>query len=449
VSEIKLGSFRGGVFPLHEIHGGKDLTKDMPIAQMPAPDIAVYPMAQHIGAPCVPNVNKGDRVLIGQEIGSMKGFVSAPIHASVSGEVVALEQKLTISGSPVLSVLVKNDGKDEWVEDIQERTPGEIAALSAQDIRAIVKKCGVVGLGGASFPTHIKITPPPDNAIDTIIINGAECEPYLTSDHRLMLEQPEKLIGGIKLIIRAIGGGPRAVIAVENNKKDAISLLDGLLKAEKNISVKALEVKYPQGSEKHLITSITKRQVPSGKLPASAGCLVVNVGTAIAIYDAVHHGRPIVDTVISATGDLNRPGVFLVRTGTPVQQVIDHCGGFKPDVTKVISGGPMMGISIYDYSVPIIKSTSSLLAMTDKHAGIAPQTKCLRCGRCVKACPMFLMPAVLNRLSVMQNWEEADRYNALDCVECGSCTYICPAKLNITSNIRRAKRAVMSARKRS
>ena len=449
MSQIRTADFKGGIFPLHDIHGGKSLTSGIPIAKMPAPNIAVYPMSQHIGAPCVPTVKKGDRVLIGQEIGAMRGFVSAPVHASVSGEVIAVEQRLAISGSPVLSVVVKNDHKDEWVSDITARTQGEVVDLSPEDIRAIVKTSGIVGLGGASFPTHIKISPPPDSPIDTIIVNGAECEPYLTSDHRIMLEMPEKIIGGVKLVMKAVGGVAKAVIAIENNKKDAIKLISGLVKPEHDISVAALAVKYPQGSEKHLISSVTRREVPSGKLPSAVGCIVLNAATAAAIYDAVYSGRPIIDTVMSATGEVYRPGSFLVRTGTPMQEVVDYCGGFKRAATKVVSGGPMMGISLYDFSVPVVKSTSALLALGDNVAGNAEATQCLRCGRCVDVCPMGLIPSVVNKLSVMQNWEGTDKYSALDCIECGSCSYVCPAKLNITSNIRTAKRAVMSARKRS
>lgn len=438
--DIKTATFKGGIHPLHSIHHGKGFTNKLPIKDADAPKIAVYPMSQHIGAPCEPNVKVGDRVLIGQEIGSMKGFVSAPIHASVSGTVKAIEQRLTISGSPVISVVVENDFKDEWIPEIKERE--NVKDLTAAEIKEIIKNCGIVGLGGASFPTHVKLSPAEGLNADYIILNGAECEPYLTSDHRMMLEQPKKIAGGLNLLLKAMDC-ENGVIAVENNKKDAMEALKPYL--SQGMRIQPLKVKYPQGSEKQLINAVTGREVPSGGLPIAVGCVVVNVSTAAAVYDAVYSMRPIIDTVITVVGAVKEPKNLKARVGTPLIELVEQCGGLLDGVEKVISGGPMMGMAIYDLNVPAQKSTSGILALTKKDMNDAQKTQCIRCGRCAQGCPMHLQPMLINRLSAMKNWDGARAHNALDCIECGSCSYNCPAKLDITSNIRAAKRAILAA----
>jgi len=373
----------------------------------------------------------------------MPGFVSAPIHASVSGTVKAIEPRLTISGAPTPCVIIENDFKDAWHPDIAPRE--NVEALEPKQIVEIVKNCGIVGLGGASFPTHVKLSPAPDMVVDTVIINGAECEPYLTSDHRLMLERTKDLVEGVKLIMRALSV-QKGVIGVEVNKPDAIEALRAL--ETDQIRVQPMKVKYPQGSEKQLISACTGRQVPSGKLPAAAGCVVCNAGTAVAVYDAVVKGLPIVETVVTVTGAVGKPANLLTRVGTPFEELIEYCGGVGEDVGKVVAGGPMMGIAVYNLSVPVQKSTSGILALKKSQIETPAQTSCIRCGRCAQGCPMHLLPMMLNRATKLRNWEMAEEYHALDCIECGSCTYNCPAKLNITTNIRTAKRTIMAARRK-
>lgn len=436
-------SFRGGIYPLHQIHHGKPLSSGCAIVHAPAPKLAVIPLSQHIGAPCKPCVAVGDTVCIGQEIGAMTGFVSAPIHASVSGVVKAIEPRLTISGALTPCVVIENDFQDRWHPDIRPRTDTD--GLDGKQIIEIVKNSGIVGLGGASFPTHVKLSPAPDMTVDTVILNGAECEPYLTSDHRLMLERTADVVSGLKLIMRALGVD-KGVIGVERNKPDAIEALRAYEDAQ--VRVQPMKVKYPQGSEKQLILAITGREVPSGKLPAAAGCVVCNAGTAVAVYDAVVRAVPLVETVVTVTGAVGKPANVLARVGTPFSDLIAFCGGLLPDVQKVIAGGPMMGIAVYNLDVPVQKSTSGILALTSQQAGDTPSTSCIRCGRCAQGCPMHLLPMMLNRLAKLRDWEQAEAYHALDCIECGSCTYVCPAKLNITTNIRTAKRTILASRRK-
>lgn len=439
----KVKSFLGGIHPLGSIGHGKSLTADSPIEQMPAPKYVTIPMSQHIGTPCRPSVQKGDYVQVGQRVGEVGGFVSAPVHASVSGTVVEVGPKLTAGGGTGLCVVIENDFKDEWAQEhtLDKRLLDEVDA--AQALKSLAD-CGVVGMGGATFPAHVKLSPPKDKKIEYLILNGAECEPFLNADHRMMLEYSEKIIDGVRLIARILGG-PKCIIGIEDDKKAAAATMEKAASGT-GIEVTLMPVKYPQGSEKQLIHVLTGRQVPSGKLPMDVGCVVVNVSTAAAVYDAVLMHRPLIDRVVSVTGSVVHPKNLMVRIGTNIADLIEHCGGLKPEVDRVVSGGPMMGIALFDLNVPVTKGTSGVLALNNKQTGRGTLTNCIRCGRCVKGCPIHLLPYELCNDVEKNDWAAAEKHSALDCVECGSCTYVCPAKRNITSSLRIAKRQVMALR---
>ncbi len=439
---MELLTFKKGVHPPH----GKHLTEKKPIEEyLPKGDL-VFPLSQHIGAPCTALVKKGDRVLVGQKIGEAGGFVSAPIYSSVSGTVKNVEPRMTSMGTKAMSIIVENDNLYEAVEKAEER---DYEKLSNDEIVSIIKEAGIVGMGGATFPTHVKLTPPKDKTIDSIIVNAAECEPYLTCDHRLMLEDGQKIVEGLKIILKLFPEA-KGYIGIENNKPDAIEAMTKLTANESRIEVKALKTKYPQGAEKQLIYAVTKREVPSGKLPADVSCIVQNVGTVYQIYKSVVQGEPLIERIVTVTGEaIKEPKNLKVKLGTSVQELIEEaCGGFKEAPVKVISGGPMMGMTISTIEVPVTKGTSGILALTKDMAVLPDTSNCIRCGKCVEACPMNLLPTKLQSLSQRNELEVFESFHGLDCIECGCCTFVCPAKKNILQSIRVAKRAVLANKRK-
>ena len=422
-------TFVGGIHP----YDGKDMSKDKPIkAVLPKGDL-VYPLSQHIGAPATPIVAKGDRVLTGQKIAEASGFVSAPIYATVSGTVKAIEPRRVVTGDNVMSIIIENDGEYEEVE----YSPVESAdRLSKEEIIERVKEAGVVGMGGAGFPTFIKLSPKEPEKIDYVIANCAECEPYLTSDYRRMLEEPEKLVEGMKIMLRLFDNA-RGILAVEDNKPDCIELLKKITKDETRISVKALKTKYPQGAERQIIYATTGRSINSGMLPADAGCVVDNVDTIVAIYHAVMLGKPLMNRIVTVTGDaIADPRNFIVRIGTNYHELIEEAGGFKKEPAKIVSGGPMMGFAIFNLDVPTTKTASALLCLTEDAVSVMEPSACINCGRCVEACPSRIVPRLLADYAENYNEEAFLSHDGMECCECGCCSYVCPAKRQLTQAIK-------------
>lgn len=427
-----LKTFKGGVHP----KGKKSISQDIPIKEMPITGEIIIPLSQHAGAPAEPLVKKGDKVLKGQKIGDKDGFITASVHASTSGEVTDVKYSIHPLGSKVLSVFIKPDGKDEWcslqkISSLDEITP--------EGIISKIREAGLVGLGGAAFPTHVKLSPPKDKKIDTLIINAVECEPYLTADYRLMLEEKEKIILGIKTLLKALKIG-KAHLAIESNKPEAVEAMSDAVKGEDTISLLVMETKYPQGSEKQLIEALTKKQVPVGKLPLDVGVVVQNVGTAKAVADAVFEGRPLVERIVTVTGsNIKHPANLKVRIGTKISDIIDFCGGPVEEMVKVILGGPMMGIAAPSIDVPVIKGTSGILLMKKNEIIFADPGPCIRCGRCLSVCPMGLAPGRFMESAEVKDYDRAMEDNIMNCMECGSCSYVCPSRRPMVHWIKTAK----------
>ena len=437
-----LATFKGGIHP----YEGKELSENKPVQVLTSKGEMVFPMAQHIGAPAKPLVAKGDRVLVGQKIGEAGGFISANVICSVSGTVKAVEPRLMVNGTMVTSVIVENDGMDEKIEHFGEDR--DYTKLSKDEIRNIVKEAGIVGLGGAGFPTNVKLSPKDDSKIDYILVNGAECEPYLTSDYRMMLEEPERIVGDLKVIL-SLFDNAKGVIGIENNKPEGIKKLQELVKDEPRIEVCPLLTKYPQGGERSLIYAITGRKVNSSMLPADAGCIVDNIDTVIAIYNAVCKQTPLIRKIITVTGDaIVNPQNFSVRLGTNYQELLEAAGGFKADPEKVISGGPMMGMSLFSLDLPVTKTSSALTCFSKDMVAAQEPTPCIRCGRCVSACPSHIVPPIMMQAALRGDCDAFEKVNGMECMECGSCTYVCPAKRPLTQAFKDMRKQVAANRRK-
>jgi electron transport complex protein RnfC len=439
---MKVATFKRGIHPFD----GKELSKDMPTKKILPKGDLVYPMSQHIGAPAKPLVGVGDKVLVGQKIGEAVGFVSSNIYSSVSGTVKAIENRLIVSGNQSLSVVVENDNAYTPVEGLGQKR--DYKGMTKDDIRTCVKEAGIVGMGGAGFPTHIKLTPKDDKMIQYVLINGAECEPYLTSDYRMMLEEPEQIITGLNIILRLFEDA-KGIIAIEDNKPECIKILSELVKKEDRIEVKVLETKYPQGAERQLIYASTGRKLNSSMLPSDVGCIVINVDTAISTYLAVCESTPLIRRILTVTGDaIRKPGNFNVKTGMNYRELIEHVEGFANQPEKIISGGPMMGTAIYSLDIPVTKTSSALLCFTKDEVAAQEPTACIRCGKCVEVCPCGLIPQKMIEYSDNFDDEGFQKVYGMECYECGSCTYICPAKRRLTQSFKQTRRSVLDNRKK-
>ncbi|MBO5093285.1 MAG: electron transport complex subunit RsxC [Lachnospiraceae bacterium] len=434
-------TFTGGIHP----YDGKDLSKDKPIkAILPKGDL-VYPVSQHIGAPAAPVVAKGDHVLTGQKIAEAGGFVSAPIYATVSGTVKAIEPRRVVTGDMVTCIVVENDG---LYEEVTYGPVKPLEELTKEEIVGLIREAGVVGMGGAGFPTHVKLSPKEPDKIEYVIANCAECEPYLTSDYRRMIEEPEKLVDGMKVILRLFDNA-KGILAVEDNKPDCVAALKKLTVNEPNITVKALKTKYPQGAERQLIYATTGRAINSSMLPADAGCIVDNVDTIVAINQAVREGKPLMHRIVTVTGDaVNDPRNFIVRIGTNYAELVEEAGGFKSEPAKIVSGGPMMGFALFGLDVPTTKTSSALLCMTEDEVSRYEPSACINCGRCVEVCPGRVLPSKLADFAEQGNDEKFLAYNGMECCECGCCSYVCPAKRPLTQEIKSMRKIQLAKRKK-
>lgn len=434
-------TFVGGIHP----YDGKDMSKDKPIREVLPKGELVYPLSQHIGAMAKPIVVKGDRVLTGQKIAESAGFVSAPLYASVSGTVKAIEPRRVVTGDLVMSIVVEND---ELYEETEFYPAAPLDKLSAAEIIGIIKEAGIVGMGGAGFPTHVKLSPKEPDKIEYVIANCAECEPYLTSDYRRMLEEPDRVIGGLKIILKLFPNA-RGILAVEDNKPDCIALFKRLTRNESKISVKALKTKYPQGGERALIYAVTGRKINSSMLPADVGCIVNNVDTIVAVYRAVSEGRPLMERIVTVTGDaIADPVNFRVRVGTNYSQLIEEAGGFKVKPEKIISGGPMMGFAMFDTNVPVMKTSTALLAFSEDAVSAMEPGPCINCGRCVEVCPGRVIPSRLADYAEHFDEEAFVANDGMECCECGCCSYVCPAKRPLTQQIKSMRKIQLAKKKK-
>ncbi|MGV8147318.1 MAG: electron transport complex subunit RsxC [Alkaliphilus sp.] len=439
---MKQLTFKGGIHPPYS----KELTSHLETEKANVPNIVAIPISQHIGAPCNPIVKVGDRVLVGEKIGEAGGFVSSPIHASVSGTVKAIKDVPSVMSGEVLSIIIESDGTNEIHPSVLPK--GKIETLSSKEIIEIVKEAGIVGMGGATFPTHVKLSPPPDKKIDTFILNGAECEPYLTDDHRLMLEEPEDIVYGLRVMMKAVDAD-KAFIGIEDNKQDAIEAMIEATKDFDNIEVVTCETKYPQGSEKQLIYACVKKEVPSGKLPMDVGVVVNNVGTAAQVAKTIKTGMPLIERITTISGSaVKTPRNLLLKIGVPIKEVIEQCGGYTDDVGKIIMGGPMMGLAQHTDEVVITKGSSGIVVLNTKEAKAQQESQCIRCGTCVEQCPSFIEPLHISSYTRHNAMDLAEEYCALDCIECGTCSFGCPAKIPLLQAIRVAKQHIIAKRRR-
>jgi len=435
-------SFKGGIHPPHS----KKYTEDKPIELANEPKMVYIPLRQHIGAPASPIVEVGDSVKVGQKIGEAGGFVSVPIHSSVSGVVKAVGNHEVLGGF-AQTITIENDMLNEVHESVKPK--GDLEELSGKEIVEIIKEAGIVGMGGAGFPAHVKLSPPPDKNIDVLILNGSECEPYLTNDYRLMLEKPEEIVFGLKALMK-IFDIKEAYIGIENNKPKAIKIMEEIVKDEPIIKIAKLKTKFPQGAEKQLINACTGRQVPSGGLPMEVGAVVQNVATAAAIAKAIKTGMPLIDRICTVTGKgIKEPKNLNIKIGTMLSEIVEQCGGYEENIEKIILGGPMMGIATYTDQLPSTKTTSGILVLTEEEAKLPEANSCIKCGKCVVTCPSFLQPVYISAYALINDFEMAEKYNALDCIECGSCSFVCPAKRPLVESIRLAKREILEKRKKT
>ena len=438
-----LATFIGGIHP----YEGKELSESKPVQELtPTSGEMVYPLSQHIGAPAKPLVAKGDYVLAGQKIAEAGGFISANVISSASGTVKAIEPRRVPNGSMAMSIVIENDGEYKMVEGIGEDR--DYTKLSKDEIRSIIKEAGIVGLGGAGFPTHVKLTPKDENKIDYILVNGAECEPYLTSDYRRMLENPEMVAEGLKILLH-IFPGARGVICVEDNKKDCAAALEKALKGCGNIRIQLLKTKYPQGAERMLIYAVTGRKINSSMLPADVGCIVDNVETAAAVYRAVALGEPVMDRTMTVSGDgAAKPGNYIVPTGMLFREVLEKAGGAKGEPEKMIAGGPMMGNALFSLEVPVTKTSSALLLFGKDPVSEQTPSACINCGRCMEACPGQILPARLAVFADHGDEEKFLKYHGMECCECGCCSFVCPAKRQLSQSIKSMRRLLLAKKKK-
>lgn len=434
-------TFVGGVHP----YEGKELAKDAPIKEVLPKGELVYPVSQHIGAPATPIVEKGDTVLKGQKIAEAGGFVSSPIYSSVSGTVKAIEKRRVAVGDMVNCIIIESDGE---FKEVEYQPVDDVLKLSKEEIIDRVKEAGVVGMGGAGFPTHVKLSPKEPDKIEYIIANCAECEPYLTADYRRILENPEELIEGMRIILQLFPNA-KGIFGIENNKPDCIEKLRNLTEKESRMEVCDLLTKYPQGGERQLIYATTGRAINSKMLPADAGCIVDNVETIIAVYNAVKNSIPVMKRVSTVTGDaIVNPSNFLYSIGTPYQELVDAAGGFKEQPEKIISGGPMMGFAMFSLDIPTTKTSSSILCLSKDAVSASAPIACINCGRCVEACPEKLIPSRLMKFGERGLMKEFEQWHGLECIECGSCSYVCPSRRQVAQSVKTMKKLVLAEKRK-
>ena len=435
---MKSLTFKQGIHPEYN----KDLTKDKPLKNAKRPEEVIIPLKQHIGAPLKALVKKGDEVDMGQKIADGDSFVCAPIHSSVSGKVKEIRKVTDPGGNTVEAAVIEAAEEDTLNSGLDKHE--SLDEVEADEIRNIIREAGIVGMGGAMFPTHVKVSIPDDKNAEYVILNGAECEPYLTVDHRVMVERPKSIVFGLKALMKA-SNAPRGIIGIETNKPEAIESMQDAVKDEDNIEVQPVETKYPQGGEKMLIEAILGREVPSGGLPLDVGVVVNNTSTAAAVADAIRDGKPLYERSISVTGrGINNPQNLIYRIGTKIGDLVEEAGGLKENAAKVITGGPMMGVAQKSLDVPGVKGTSGILVLIDSEVEDYEPSPCINCAKCVDACPMFLMPTQLVNYQKNDMVEEMEEWQILNCIECGSCSYVCPAKIPLVHHLRLGKAQVMA-----